>query len=135
MIEFKNGVYFSRIFYLELLFKGRRGNMMGALYKLPGADAWTFKYRTRWYVDEDLTSNSKDERNWYEAETKPEITHESAVEMVREIFASAATASGNSKVEEVVIESDRALVMQEKLMAAPWAHPGVTAPHQAAGQA
>src|SRR5579872_3595907 len=123
------------MFYLELLFKGRRGNMMGALYKEPGAEVWTFKYRTRWYVDEDLTSNSKDERNWYVVDTKPGVAFERALEIVRGVFATASRASGNQKIEEIVIESDRVVDMQEKLMKAPWAHPGVTAPHQAVGQA
>jgi hypothetical protein len=69
-IEFKDGTFFSRVFYAEIHTATSPGNFMGAVYKDPTDGSWRFKYRFRWYKDDDLTRASKDVRSWYEVKQK-----------------------------------------------------------------
>lgn len=60
-IEFKAGRYFDQLFFVEAYVM----NVMGAIFK-DANGPWTFIFRYRIIVDDDLSPNSKDIKRWYE---------------------------------------------------------------------
>jgi hypothetical protein len=68
MIQFRDGRYFEGVLYCEIPPDGdlSAGNLLGAVYSDdPERKEWVFIYRFRYYVDDDLTSASKDTRHWF----------------------------------------------------------------------
>lgn len=119
-MEFRDGRYISRIFYTELLRPGLPpGNLMGNIYyEADAPTVWHFEYRFRYYEDDNVGPASKDRKSWYHAKSVPGTLLAKLLESVRIIFEMA----GAGSFEEVIVDSDRALVQMSRLAAQPWAH-------------
>lgn len=70
-IEIFKGRYFAALMYCEVDV-GKEGNIMGAIYRDKGERALNLLYRIRWYRDERLDDQSKDEKKWWHMRKEPE---------------------------------------------------------------
>jgi len=131
-IEFRDGTFFLRFYYAEITTTTRGGNFMGAIFRAPEDNCWHFKYRFRWYVDNDMTSNSKDVRSWYEIKAdEPDSPVDALIETVCRMLGIMCP----DGYDEILLDTDRVEEITAKLRDKPWAHPGVTAPHLPVGEA
>jgi hypothetical protein len=118
MIRLGDGIYTSRIFYVE----GPRCNVFGALQREDGK--WILRWRFRHYVD-DKAHDSDDEKTWYHIEPSDEATGLRALSDLVRITCMARGIHGvgpGATVDVIVVESADSQVAVDAMSRAPWAH-------------
>ena len=118
MIEIKDGVYFSRFFFVD----AKSRNTMGALMRETPDGPFVLRFRYRHYADGKV-HDSEDERSWWSVpDLKDETTGLRALENMCEALRIADTIhpDGTKPPDIVVVESDRAAEVMAILGAQPW---------------
>lgn len=95
----------------------RLGNFFGALNKTPDG-SWDFTYRFRWYVDDLVGSESKDEKSWYRLTIKASMPEAEVVSTIRKVV-NTANAIAGSEIAEIMSEGRGAEYLMNKMASMP----------------
>lgn len=119
-MNFTNGMYVSRFFYLE----AKVMNVFGVLFRRESGGTFSFEYRFRYVKDGIMDGTSKDEKNFYVIENlEDETAGLKAVAMFEKACrAGDFLAPGAYTIEILKVESDDVDKVIGVLKAQPWAH-------------
>lgn len=128
-IEFKDGRYFSQIWFLE----GGDKDWLAFLYKDPG-EKWIFHYRFRYYSEDPKQDpfHDNDRKTWFMFAITAEKPEEEVLKNCDTVAEAMLAAGFGPKLHKLLVRTDVTEAVMAAMESQPWCHVKALTPEEAA---